>query len=416
MRRGNSIPQTAIRAMPPDSKQPDSTPLSATDPPATVSAPVHHTATGNVPPATTHASPMHAAMPHVRVVKRFLISMLVVLWIAVCYITQELLIPFTLGILFALLLSPIVALLQRLWLPRALGSALVLASVVAILCGALASLAQPARDWVANTPQTIRIIQHRLDDIRLPLREAREATRKIEDLTQPSASVPTVVATQPSLLATMAASTPRALTSVAAVFILVYFFLAGGDHFLRRLVEVAPRLSEKKMVVSIARDVQGEISRYLVTVSLINLALGVATAAAMQLVGLPTPLLWGAVAAIFNFAPYVGPATTGFALFVAGFTTFDSLGQALAAPGVFFALTFLEGQLITPTIVGRRLSLDPTIVFLWLMLWGWLWGVVGLLVAGPLLACFRIVCQHVDGLHAVSVLIGDGSGSGSEPG
>ena len=340
----------------------------------------------------------------------------VVLTLGVCWLAQELLIPLTLGMLFGLLLSPVVSLLQRLRLPRAIGSLLVLAAVIALLLGALASVAQPARDWVQNAPQTIRTIQRRFEDIRLPLREAREATKRIEDLTQATPG-PTVVATQPSLLTTMAAGTPRALAAVAAVFILVYFFLAGGDSFLRRLVEVAPRLTEKKMVVSIARDVQGEISRYLVTVSLINLGLGIATALAMQFVGLPTPLLWGAVAALFNFAPYVGPATTGFALFVAGFTTFDSLGQSLAAPGVFFALTFLEGQLITPTIVGRRLSLDPTIVFLWLMLWGWLWGVVGLLVAGPLLACFRIVCQHVDSLHSVNVLIGDGLGpdSGGKP-
>ena len=397
--------------MHPDLKQADSTQVPATDNPAT---PVHvdSTPTSTPPPSDNDiaATASSAFTQDVRVARRYLAGMLVVLALAVCYIAQELLVPLALGILFALLLSPIVTLLERLRVPRALGSLLVLASVIAIFAGALASLAQPARDWVANTPQTIRTIQHRLDDIRLPLREAREATRKIEDLTTPSPSTPTVVATQPSLLTTIAASTPRALTSIAAVFILVYFFLAGGDRFLRRLVEVAPRLSEKKMVVSIAREVQGEISRYLVTVSLINLGLGIATAIAMQLVGLPTPLLWGAMAAIFNFAPYVGPATTGFALFVAGFTTFDSLGQALAAPGVFFALTFMEGQLITPTIVGRRLSLDPTIVFLWLMLWGWLWGVIGLLVAGPLLACFRIVCQHVDGLRAASVLIGDGSG------
>jgi predicted PurR-regulated permease PerM len=363
-------------------------------------------------PAATPARVGAARGADLRVIKRCMLVMLLVLTLGVCWIAQELLIPLTLGILFGLLLSPIVSLLQRVRLPRAVGSALVLVAVIALLLGALASLAEPARDWVTNAPQTIRTIQHRFEDIRLPLREAREATKRIEDLTQ-SSSAPTVIATQPSLLTTVAASTPRAITAVMAVFILVYFFLAGGDTFLRRLVEVAPRLSEKKMVVSIARDVQGEISRYLVTVSLINLGLGVATALAMHFVGLPTPLLWGAMAALFNFVPYVGPATTGFALFVAGFTTFDSLGQALAAPGVFFALTLVEGQLITPTIVGRRLSLDPTIVFLWLMLWGWLWGVVGLLVAGPLLACFRIVCQHVEGLHAISVMIGDGSGAES---
>ena len=389
--------------------QPDSSGSTRVDPSVARTDPVEAAHAAPAPAAQrVHISPA----TDLRIIKRCMLLLAVVLTLGVCWIAQELLIPLTLGILFGLLLSPIVSLLQRLRLPRALGGLLVLVSVIAVLLGALASLAQPARDWVADAPQTIRTIQRRFEDIHLPLREAREATKRIEDMTTQS-SAPTVVATQSSLLTTMAAGTPRVLTSIMAVFILVYFFLAGGDTFLRRLVEIAPRLTEKKVVVSIARDVQGEISRYLVTVSLINLGLGVATALAMHFVGLPTPLLWGAVAALLNFAPYVGPLTTGVALFVAGFTTFDSLGHSIAAPAVFFSLTLVEGQIISPMIIGRRLSLNPTIIFLWLMLWGWLWGVVGLLVAGPLLACFRIVCQHVESLHAISVMIGDGLGAES---
>jgi predicted PurR-regulated permease PerM len=100
---------------------------------------------------------------------------------------------------------------------------------------------------------------------------------------------------------------------------------------------------------------------------------------------------------------------TGIGLLVVGFTTFDTLGHVVAVPGAFFAIAFVEGQLITPVIIGRRLALDPTVVFVWLLLWGWLWGIVGVLLAGPLLACFRIVCQHVDALKSAGVLIGDGS-------
>jgi predicted PurR-regulated permease PerM len=209
----------------------------------------------------------------------------------------------------------------------------------------------------------------------------------------------------------MAMSTPRALGEIAVVLLLVFFFLSSGNGFLRRMVEIAPHLREKKMVVSIAREVQEEMSRYLVMVSLINFGLGTATAIAMALLGVPSPLLWGAVACVFNFAPYVGPLCTGLALALMGFMTFDTLGHALALPGAFFLLAAIEGQLITPTIIGRRLSLDPTAVFVWLLLWGWLWGVVGILLAGPLLACFRILCTHIEALHSIGVLIGDGSDS-----
>ena len=230
----------------------------------------------------------------------------------------------------------------------------------------------------------------------------------MENLTQ-SANQPTVVSTEPSLLTSMATGTPRVLASIAAVLLLVYFFLSSGNGFLRRMVEIAPGLTEKKRVVSIARDVQDEMSRYLLMVTLINLAVGAVTAVTMTLLGVPNPLLWGAVAGVLNFAPYIGPAMTGIGLLVVGFTTFDTLGRVVAVPGAFFAIAFVEGQLITPIIIGRRLALDPTVVFVWLLLWGWLWGIAGVLLAGPLLACFRIVCQHVDALKSAGVLIGDGS-------
>ena len=124
-------------------------------------------------------------------------------------------------------------------------------------------------------------------------------------------------------------------------------------------------------------------------------------------VQLPNALLWGAMVFVLNFAPYVGAAISALVLAVVGFSTFDSMGHAFAAPGTFLLLAFIEGQLITPTVLGRRLALNPVVVFVWLMLWGWLWGIVGVLLAGPMLACFRIICQHTEALRPIYVLIGE---------
>ncbi|HZP64887.1 MAG TPA: AI-2E family transporter [Rudaea sp.] len=356
-----------------------------------------------------HAS-RDAPRAQLRTISRSLITLVVLVALAVSYAAQEVLIPIVLALLVSLLLSPVVNLLERIRVPRLLGSLAMLVLVLGLFVAAIAGLAQPARDWVAHAPDTIQTIERRFGGLREPLREAEQATKQIEDLARSGSAQP-VVNAQPSLLASMATSTPRALADVAAVIILLYFFLSSGDGFLRRVVEIAPTLSDKKLVVSIARDVQGEISRYLATISTINFCLGLATAGAMWLIGLPSPLLWGAVATILNFAPYIGPTTTGVALALAGFAAFDSLGHALAPPGAFLALAVLEGQFVTPTILGRRLALDPTVVFVWLLVWGWLWGVIGVLLAGPMLACFRIVCQHVESLRPVCVLIGDGSSS-----
>ena len=347
-----------------------------------------------------------------RCIKRSVLVILVLLLLGVCYLAQEILIPLVLALLLSLLLSPIVTFLEHgVRIPRVVGSLLTLVAVVFAVLFGVSKLAEPAQNWIAHAPATLQTIQQRFRSFREPIRQAQEASKRIEDMAQPSAPSQTVVTAQPSLLASMVTSTPRALGEIAAVLLLVYFFLSSGNGFLRRMVEIAPSLSEKKVIVSIARDVQLEMSRYLVMVSLINFGLGVATATVMLLMGVPNPLLWGAVAGVLNFAPYVGPACTGLALAFVGFTTFDTLGHAFAVPGAFFLLAVIEGQLITPTIIGRRLALDPTVVFVWLLLWGWLWGVVGILLAGPMLACFRIVCQHVDSLHSVGILIGDGSSS-----
>lgn len=342
----------------------------------------------------------------IRTAKRALLAILFFLVLGVCYLAQEVIVPLLVALLLALLLSPIVTFLEhKLRLPRFLGALLTTVALVAGLLYGIFSLALPAKEWIAHAPATLQTIEQRFSQFRQPIKQAQEASRKIDELTQPATSSAPVATAQPGLLSSIATGTPHVLEKIAAVLLLVYFFLSSGDGFLRRMVEIAPTLHEKKVVVAIAREVQDEMSLYLMTVSSINFGLGVATAIIVALMGVPNPLLWGAVACLLNFAPYVGPACTGLALALAGFATFDTLGHALAVPGAFFTLTIIEGQLITPTIIGRRLSLNPAVVFVWLMLWGWMWGIVGLLLAGPLLACFRIVCQHVESLHAICILI-----------
>jgi predicted PurR-regulated permease PerM len=348
-----------------------------------------------------------------RTIKRVLLGILFFVVLSICSLAQQLIIPLTLALLLSLLLSPVVTLLQRAHLPRALGSIFVLIGVIATVAGGVTLLSQPAGDWVAKAPATIQSIQQRFRSFREPFRRAEATTKQLENLIQ-STEKSTVVSTPMNLLSRVETGTPRVLAAVVAVLLLVYFFLSSGNGFLRRMVEVVPGMTEKKMVVSIARDVQAEMSRYLVMVSIINLGVAAATAVTMALLGVPDPLLWGALAGILNFAPYVGPTLTAIGLLIVGFTTFDTLGHALAVPGAFVVIAFIEGQLITPTIIGRRLALDPTAVFVWLLVWGWLWGIPGVLLAGPMIACFRIICQHVDALKSIGALIGDGSSSDTE--
>lgn len=343
-----------------------------------------------------------------RILTRSMLVVLVIVCTWACYVAQDVLAPVILGLLLALLLSPLVNLLERVHVPRAIGSLLVVLLIVVGIGAAISSQVQPAQQWLAHAPTSMRSIEHKLRDLRAPLTKAREATKRLENLgdqSPPAAKV--VVAEKPGVLDAALTSTPRALVSFAMVLLLLYFFLSSGDSFLRRLVEISPTMEDKRVVVGVARDVQQEISRYLVMVSTINLGLAVATALAMSLLGVPNALLWGALAGVLNFAPYIGASLTLVILSLVGLTTFTSLPHVLALPGVFFLLTMIEGQMITPLVIGRRLAINPVVVFVWLLLWGALWGIIGILLAGPLLACFGILCRQVPSLQPISVLMGD---------
>lgn len=341
-----------------------------------------------------------------RILTRSVLVILAIVCTYACYLAQSVLVPLALGTLLSLLLSPVVTFLERLRVPRVIGSLLMVLLIVGGIAGAVSRLAGPAQAWVASAPATFRSIEQRLHHLREPINQAREASQKLEDMTQ-SPGEKVVVTERPGMLADVLAGTPHALGATAVVLLLVYFFLSSGNTFLRRLVEVSPEMSEKKVVVGIARGIQQEMSRYLLTVSMINLGVAVATVFAMMLLGVPNALLWGTLAGLLNFAPYIGPTLTLITLTLVGLSTFPSLGHALAVPGTFFAIVLVEGQFISPFVIGRRLAINPVIVFVWLLLWGALWGVIGVLLAGPLLACFRILCQHLPSLLAISVLMGD---------
>ena len=362
---------------------------------------------GILPTVTRPARPLSVRMA---TISRCLVLLSVLAVIAACYVAQEIICTIMLALLFSLLFSPLVGVMQKMRLPRMLASGIVVLAIIAIFVGALYALAQPAKDWIANAPAAIHSVSQRFKDLRAPVQEAQKATQSLTtDLTgsAPSGTQQVVVKDESNPLNTLAAGTPHVLELVAATILLLYFFLSSGDNFLRRLVEIAPGMTEKKTVVNIARDIQREMSRYLQTITLINFGLGCATAIAMALLQVPNAILWGAMVFLFNFAPYVGASISAIVLATVGFSTFNNLGHAIAVPGAFLVLAFIEGQLVTPTIIGRRLAVNPVVVFVWLLLWGTLWGVIGILLAGPLLACFRIICQHTAALRPIYMLIGE---------
>ena len=348
-----------------------------------------------------------AALPFRPRTRTLLVTLVVLVVLYTCYLASELIVPVVLAIFLGLCGNPIVSRLHRWWVPRWLGAlVVVIGGLVASGYGA-SVLLPPAADWMRAAPSELRHHIPRLRELAKPFEEAGRATESLEQLTGPASSEPApaqveVVEPRQATILTMLSHAPRFVGSVLAVVILSYFFMVYGEDLLRRFVTVVPGWRTKRITVDILRSIQADISRYIFTITLINAVVACVCAAALYWLGLDPidALLWGVVAGVMNFAPYIGPMMAAIAFLLVGLVAFDSLAQAMAVPGVFLLIHLIEGQLVTPVILGKRMAISPVILMLWLFLWGWMWGIAGLLLAVPLLVCFKIYCSRVDGMKA----------------
>ena len=190
------------------------------------------------------------------------------------------------------------------------------------------------------------------------------------------------------------------------VLLLLFFFLWSGESLLRRLVEVLPTWEDKRRAVAIASEIEENVAGYLATITVMNLAVGLASGLQVWLLGLPDPLLFGTLAFLLNYIPIIGPMTGVALFFVVGVFTFDNPLFAFVPAGIYLAIHILEGETITPMLLARRLTLNPVMVIVSLFFWDWMWGIPGALLSVPLLAVAKIVCDRLPGLQAVGHMLG----------
>jgi predicted PurR-regulated permease PerM len=338
---------------------------------------------------------------------RLLMAILVILVFYTLSVAAPVIVPVLVALLLSLMLAPAVRVLAGLRLPRIIATILVMVTVLVIVVGLLTSLANPAREWLSNAPRSMAKIEQAARSLQQPLRAATEAGERLAELTEDEGTrgAARVVEAAPSQTVRLLRATPGVLATVLVTVILTFIFLLHGDLLLRKLVEIAPELRVKKEIVQATRSAQHDLSVYVLSITVINIALGAVTAAGLWWLGVPNPLLWGGVAALLNYAPYIGPAIMMLVLTVVGFGHYDTPFEALTLPGLFLLLNILEGQLFTPLTVGKRLALDPIVVFIGLVVLGWLWGIVGVLLALPLLTCLRIVAERVSGWETVAKIL-----------
>jgi predicted PurR-regulated permease PerM len=333
---------------------------------------------------------------HLRAVRMVLNGLLLLALLYTITLTRALLIPLVLAAFIGLALNPIVAFGTRIHLPRWLTASVLMLGLIIGIGGGVGLLAQPAIGWFHGAPTAIRSFVPKLRSFTKPLEAANRAT---QTLVSGTSRAVTPQSTPISISAWDVVSTaPKVLAAVLSVLLLVFFFLIYGDSMLRRLVEITPSFAYKRHAVTIVRGIQTEVSRYLLTALLINASLGAITAGMLWLYKVPDPLLWGAVAMFANFIPYVGAIVTTTLLAIVCMLYANDASLEVFLPVLTFAgITAVEGNLITPLIQGASMRLSPIAILLWLLIWGWLWGIPGALLAVPMLTCAKLITERVRG-------------------
>ena len=326
----------------------------------------------------------------------FFLALLVAL-----YVGAVIVLPIILAIILKLLLQPALRPFERLHIPRAIASLIVVVLVVSGIVGFGAVVSGPAISWVHKVPEGFPRLEQHVKVLTRPLADVERVLKRAEQATQgPTDGTPAVTVKTAGLADTLLAGTFNVIVGVLTTILLLFFLLAAGDMFLRRVVEGLPRFKDKRQAVDIVQSIEHDISAYLITISAINLMVGIATGTAMYVYGLGDPILWGAAAFLLNYVPILGPLV-GVGMFaLVGLLSFDALGPALLPAGLYLLIHVVEGEFVTPLILAKRLTLNPVLIILSLIFWYWMWGVPGAILAVPILAIIKIVCDRIKPLMA----------------
>jgi predicted PurR-regulated permease PerM len=348
---------------------------------------------------------------------RLLKALLALAIIYTLYLAKSLLIPLFFSAFIALLLSPLVTFARKFHVPRTISAAVLMVLLVAPFSFLGLELAEPAGRWLQSLPKIAAEITEEIDEISHHLDVEKTSPQQTEakkessffdwfgsddtenEIPPPQQTNSTVTEKIKQSGIDMGlmvfSSAPLLLAQVFACFILIFFLLVFGPGLFNVFVKDFPIVSNKEKTLVLVDQIQSELSSYIMTISIINTCLGLSTAAVFTYLGVKDALLWGALVALMNFVPYLGGLASCCVLLVVGVVQFGLVSSALLPPSLFLLINIIESQLVTPAVLGRSMQLNPLIIIVWISITGWLWGVVGVLLAVPILMCFKIILQNL---------------------
>jgi predicted PurR-regulated permease PerM len=311
--------------------------------------------------------------------------------LTMAYVASDILLPLVLAFVLKLLFQPAMRQLDRISVPRGLAALLVILAFFGLIVGLGAAVADPASGWAGRLPEGLPRLQEKLHFLSRPIQTFQNFMHEMGTSGDPGID----------FLGTLFRGTQHFASGFFETILILFFLLMSGDTFLRRTVEILPRFSDKRQAVELSQQIEHNISIYLVTITLMNTLVGIATALMMWATGLGDPVLWGVMAFILNYVPIMGPVT-GVAIFVfAGLLSIEGTLAAFLPAGAYLLIHLIEGEIVTPMLLARRFTLNPVLVILSLIFWFWAWGVAGAILAVPMLAIFKIVCDGIKPLNPI---------------
>ncbi|MFG6538530.1 AI-2E family transporter [Sulfitobacter sp. CS16] len=348
------------------------------------------------------------------------VTLAVLALVAAVVLGRTFIMPVFLAFLLALTFSPIRRFLQRRRVPPPV-SALLFVSALAVGFGALALvLSGPIQQYVADRETIAADVERKLRGVSEVIEKVAEASDEVQEVAEggqsdaetaaPSDEEPQEVVVQgPSVLSQTLTTAPSVMGQIIFTLVLFFFLTASGDMFHEKLVQTASTFKDKKRAIQISHDIERKLSRYFLTITVINAGLGVSVGLALWGLGMPNPLLFGVLAFALNYIPFLGAIAGVLLAFFIAVISFDTLSSALFVAGVYLGLTTIEGQFITPYAVGRSLKLNPVLVFIAVAFWGWAWSVIGMFIAVPALIVLRVFSDKIPALEGLGIFL-----SGSE--
>lgn len=337
------------------------------------------------------------------VIRNALVGIFLLLLIIATYFARDVLLPIILALLLALTLRPMVRGMGKWGVPPpATALALIVLAGLGIAGGAY-SISGPITDWVEEAPELAAELRWKISSLSNSVEAVKEASDQVEQITDETTdpSVQKVAIETPGFIGAAMTNATTVVSTVMIALVLAFFLLGSGDLFYTKLIESFPNFRDKKRALRIAYGIEKSVSRYLLTVTLVNACLGLVVGFSLWLIGLPQPIVWGILAFVLNFLPYVGAIVGTVLVGVVSIVNFDSLSYGLIAPAAYLAATAVEGQFVTPMILGRRLELNTVSVFVTVVFWAWLWGIAGALMAVPFLVCVKVLCDNIEQFQVV---------------